>query len=81
MSSEIRRAQEDLNSTLLSVGSTPFFTALADYEAVVELSYKFQVAAWWTVQPSIQRVFHPGGRVFSDTADSTVFILQTTLRF
>jgi porin len=81
MSSEIRRAQEDINATLASVGQSPAFSVLADYEAVIELSYKFQLAAWWTVQPSIQRVLHPGGRTLSDTPDATVFILQTTLRF
>jgi porin len=81
VSSDIRHAQEDINSTLVSFGSTPYFTALADYEGVIELSYKFQVSAWWTLQPSIQRVIHPGGRILSDTPDSTVFILQTTLRF
>ena len=65
----------------MSLGGTPYFTHLADYETVVELSYKFQVAAWWTVQPSIQRVIHPGGRTLNDTPDATIFILQTTLRF
>jgi porin len=81
MSREIRRAQQDINSTLISLGGSPYFTHLADYEAVIELSYKFQLAAWWTLQPSIQRVIHPGGRLLADTPDSTVFILMTTLRF
>jgi porin len=33
-----------------------------DYEAAIELSYKMQVTAWWTLQPSLQYTFHPGGR-------------------
>src|SRR2546421_55598 len=81
ISDEVRRAQADINSTLVSFGSTPYFTHLADYEAVIELSYKFQMAAWWTVQPCVERVIHPGGRLIANTPDSTVFILQTTLRF
>jgi len=48
---------------------------------VVELSYKAQMAAWWTLQPSVQRVIHPGGRVISDIPDAWAFIIQTTLRF
>ena len=81
ISDDLHRAQRDINSTLASVGAPPFFTHLADYETVVELSYKLQVAAWWTVQPSIQRVIHPGARTLNDIPDATVFILQTTLRF
>ncbi len=54
-----------------------------DYEAAVEASYKAQLTAWWTLQPSIQYVMHPGGR--SDPTrqidDAVAVILQTTLRF
>ncbi len=54
-----------------------------DYEAAVEVSYKAQVTAWWTLQPSLQYVFHPGGR--SDPTrridDAVAIVLQTTLRF
>ncbi len=72
-SDDLRRAQEDINS--FAPGS---FTPL-DYEGVIELSYKIQATAWWTIQPSVQHVFHPSGS--SATPDATVFILQTTLRF
>lgn len=34
-----------------------------DYEAVLELSYAAELTPWWTVQPDLQIVFHPGGRV------------------
>jgi carbohydrate-selective porin OprB len=50
-----------------------------DHEGVIELDYKVQATAWWTVQASLQRVFHPGGS--SAIHDATAFILQTTLRF
>lgn len=56
---------------------------LPDYEGVIELSYKAQLTAWWTLQPSVQWVLHPGGQTnFVDPPDDAIaFILQTTLRF
>jgi porin len=73
ISDEIRRAQREMNR--LAPGT---FTP-ADYELVFEWSYKIQATAWWTLQPSLQRVVHPGGS--RGIPDATVFILQTTLRF
>ncbi len=69
----IRHAQQELDE--LAPGSV----VPVDYEGVVELSYKAQLTAWWTLQPSVQHVFHPGGS--AALPDATVFILQTTLRF
>jgi porin len=54
---------------------------VADYEAVLEVTYKAQLSAWWTLQPSIERVWHPGAHLVAAIPDATVFILQTTLRF
>lgn len=34
-----------------------------DYELVLEASYQIQVAPWWVVQPDVQYVVHPGGKV------------------
>ncbi len=34
-----------------------------DYEAVLELSYAADLTPWWTVQPDLQIVFRPGGRI------------------
>ena len=81
ISDDVSRAQRDINRKLALYGVSPAFTKLADYEAVIEASYKAQLTAWWTLQPSVQRVFHPGGRVQADIRDPWVFILQTTLRF
>ncbi len=55
-----------------------------DYEAVIEGSYKAQLTAWWTVQPSIQWVMHPGGKLDvtrPPIPDALVVIVQTSLRF
>ena len=79
MSDDVRRAQRDVNTTALGFGVPAPFPATADYEGVIELSYKAQLTAWWTLQPSLQHVFHPGGS--GAIPNATVFILQTTLRF
>lgn len=36
-----------------------------DFESVLEFSYQAQVASWWIVQPDLQWVIHPGGRVLN----------------
>lgn len=38
-------------------------TPVRDYESVIELTYAASVAPWWTVQPDLQYVIHPGGNV------------------
>ena len=81
ISDDLRRAQRDINARLGTLCAPPAFSKLADYEAVIEASYKAQLTAWWTLQPSVQRVFHPGGRVLADIPDAWVFILQASLRF
>lgn len=72
-SRDLKRAQRAANAVV------PGAFVVSDYEGVVELSYKMQIAAWWTLQPSIQYCMHPGGSKAVDNA--VVFVLQTTLRF
>lgn len=81
ISDDVSRAQRDINAILAGAGAPPAFTKLADYEGVIELSYKAQMTAWWTIQPSVQRVFHPGGRVLANIPDAWAVIVQTTVRF
>lgn len=73
MSDDLARAQRRANLVV------PGSFMPVDYEGVVELNYKAQIAAWWTLQPSLQYVIHPGGS--KAIPDAWVFILQTTLRF
>lgn len=73
MSDDLRHAQEEANAL------APGTFVVSDYETVLELSYKLQMTAWWTLEPSLQHVFHPGGSAAIPNA--TVLILQTTLRF
>jgi porin len=81
MSDELRRAQSALNEIAVGAGQPPPFTKLADYEAAIELSYKAQLTAWWTLQTSVERTFHPGGRLLAATPDSWAVVVQTVLRF
>jgi porin len=73
LSDDLRRAQQDANALV------PGAFVVSDYETVLEVNYKLQMTAWWTLQTSLQRVFHPGGS--PAIPDATVLILQTTLRF
>lgn len=34
-----------------------------DHEVVFEVSYAAQLAPWWTLQPDLQYIVHPGGNV------------------
>jgi porin len=73
ISDDIRRAQQAANTVL------PGAFVVSDYESVIEVSYKAQMTAWWTVQPSVQRVFHPGGS--SAIPDAWAVIVMSSLRF
>src|SRR5204862_767728 len=73
MSGDIRDGQALVNK--VAPGTFPH---LLDYEAVVEVTYKAQMTAWWTLQASLQRPMHPGGS--GAIPDSWAFILASTLR-
>ena len=82
ISEDVTRAQRDVNKILPLFGQPQ--VKEADYEGVIEMNYKLQLAAWWTLQASLQYVVHPGARAaFSSEAipDAWVLGLQTTLRF
>ncbi|MGH7972576.1 MAG: carbohydrate porin, partial [Limisphaerales bacterium] len=80
MSDDLRRAQRDLNNIITSFGAPAPFSRLADYEAVIELSYKAQLTAWCSLQTSVQRVFHPGASVLQTIPDAWAVLVQATLR-
>ncbi len=81
MSDDVTRAQSDINGILAGFGAPPAFSALADYEGVVELSYKAQLTAWWTMQVSLERAIHPGGRLLAKIPDAWTTVVQMTFRF
>ena len=74
LSRDLQRAQRNANAVVPG-----FFPAISDHEAVIEVSYKAQVTAWWTLQPSIQRVFHPGGS--AAIPDAWAVLVMSSLRF
>jgi porin len=64
--------------------ANPFFP-VRDHEAVLEISYQAQVTPWMTLQPDLQRIFHPSGNVLnadgSARKDALVLGLRSTLTF
>ena len=56
-------------------------------EQYAELTYQYQAAGWWVLQPDFQYIFNPGGGVENpDTLttkirDEAVFALRTTVTF
>ena len=74
MSTDIRDGQDLVNTYVPGTYPKP-----VDYEAVVELTYKAQMTAWWTIDVTIERALHPGGS--GAIPDAWAFILASTLRF
>ncbi len=75
VSDDIRDAVKNANS-LYGIG-----LAVPDSETVLEFSYKAQLTAWWTLQPSLQWVLHPGGRADGrEIPDALAFLVFTTWR-
>jgi porin len=61
---------------------------IRSHELVLEASYTIQVAPWWTIQPDLQYIVHPGGNVpdpFSidnrPVKDAFLGAVRTTIKF
>tara|TARA_B100000614_G_scaffold216847_1_gene201833 strand:+ start:300 stop:728 length:429 start_codon:yes stop_codon:yes gene_type:complete len=75
----------DRDNILLNGVNNP----VRDYEAVLELTYFAQITPWWSLQPDIQFIFHPGGNVADPNDptgvraidDAVVAGLRTTISF
>ena len=50
-----------------------------DYEAIFELTYRFQLTSWWTIQPDVQWILHPGGSRAIE--DALVLGLRSAIAF
>ena len=50
-----------LDQDTLALNGPPY--PIRDEEVVFELNYQAQIAPWWTVQPDLQYIVHPGGNV------------------
>lgn len=60
---QVSAGQRDLASDFGNLNG--FVPPRPDFESVLEFSYQAQVASWWIVQPDLQWVIHPGGRVLN----------------
>jgi porin len=60
-----------------------------DFEAAIELTYRAPLTPWWTVQPDLQYIIHPGGNIANPNApsngrsipDALVGGVRTTIAF
>jgi porin len=57
----ISRDAAALDQDILAINGPPY--PIRDAEVLFELSYQAQIAPWWTVQPDLQYIVHPGGNV------------------
>jgi porin len=74
-----------LDATYAGLASPDY--PIHDAEAVLELTYQLSVAPWWTLQPDLQYVIHPGANIpiapgsTEATPDAVVIGLRSILRF
>ena len=62
---------------------------IRDYEAAIELTYRWKLAESWFIQPDLQYIFHPGGNIAnpanpasgSAIPNALVLGLRTALQF
>jgi porin len=73
ISDDLRALDRDENE--INAAAEP----VRDYEMAIELTYQVVIAPWWTVQPDIQWILHPGGS--SAIPDATVVGVRTSLHF
>jgi porin len=74
LSKDIRRREE-----LDAATNGTVYEKFSTHETVVEAFYLVQLAKWWTVQPDVQWIIHPGGTGAVD--DALVVALRTSLVF
>jgi porin len=55
------------------------YTLVHDYESLVEFSYRAQIIPGWTIQPDVQYMWHPGGRVPINSAPGAPAIPNATI--
>jgi porin len=63
------------------------FSPVRHTETYIELTYQYQVTAWWQVQPDLQYVFNPGAGVANPNGlpqrikNEAVLGVRTTILF
>jgi len=85
-------AYSDISSNLAALDkatrrATGISIPIQDSETAIELTYIAQVTPWWTLQPDLQYIIHPGGNVPSPNdpnravEDSFLVGLRTSVTF
>lgn len=69
------RVSDSVRAASLAGAITP----LPDHETVIEATYLVQLKPWWTIQPNLQWVLHPGGS--GAVSDAVVVGLRTSFTF
>ena len=83
--SKISKDAAALDRDILALNGPPF--PIRSAETVLEASYIWQIAPWWTLQPDVQYILRPGGGVpHPDDGSKTVgnaFVVgaRTTINF
>ena len=66
-----QRADRDINGSPVP--------AISDHEIAVEMTYYADITPWWSIQPDIQYIIHPGGS--SELPNAFVIGLRSSLTF
>ena len=74
LSKDIRRAE-----MLDAATNGTIYDKFSTHETVLEAFYTVQLAQWWTLQPDVQWIIHPGGN--GSVTDAFVVALRTSLVF
>ena len=74
LAKDIRRREE-----LDAVTNGTVYEKFSTHETVIEAFYLVQLAKWWTLQPDVQWIIHPGGTGAAE--DAVVVALRTSLVF
>ncbi len=81
----IGRAARALDADVAAFGGQPY--PVRSREFLVELTYQFQIAPWWQVQPDLQYIFKPGAGAVNPLTppkrlgDALVLGLRTQITF
>lgn len=76
-----RAAELDRDTAIQSASYTP----IRGSESFVEVTYQYQLAPWWQLQPDLQYVFNPGAGTTNSSGErvknETVFGMRTNILF
>jgi len=82
---KISRDAAALDQDLLAINGPP--QPIRDYELLFEINYTMQIAPWWTLQPDLQYIVHPGGNVpdpnnpAATVQDAFIVGIRSTIKF